>query len=150
MPDYEKPTDREGNECDEKKRSSETSARLSGDTTRFHRADRSDRAPFIAQSDPGPSIYRDMYAAGQGGFHHVCALVPMDDWDRQLRVFLEAGYEIASSLMTSAPAVYLDCRADLGCFVELYGRTERSEGFFAHLRDLHEGWDGITDPIRQR
>ncbi|HAN72542.1 MAG TPA: methylmalonyl-CoA epimerase [Actinobacteria bacterium] len=105
---------------------------------------------LIAQSDPGPSIYRDMYAAGQGGFHHVCALVPMDDWDRQLRVFLEAGYEIASSLMTSAPAVYLDCRADLGCFVELYGRTERSEGFFAHLRDLHEGWDGITDPIRQR
>lgn len=39
---------------------------------------------------------------------------------------------------------------DLGCFVELYGRTERSAGFFAGLRDLHRGWDGVTDPVRER
>lgn len=105
---------------------------------------------LIAQSDPGPSIYRDMYAPGEEGFHHVCALVPMDDWDRQLAAFLDAGYEVAASLMTSAPAVYLDCRRDLGCFVELYGRTDRSASFFAGLRDLHRGWDGVTDPVRAR
>lgn len=105
---------------------------------------------LIAQSDPGPSIYRDMFGEGEGGFHHVCALVPMDDWDEQLAAFTDAGYEIASSLMTSAPAVYLDCRSDLGCFVELYGRSERSEGFFAHLRHMHESWDGVTEPIRSR
>jgi hypothetical protein len=105
---------------------------------------------LIAQSDPGESIYRDMYAPGEGGFHHVCALVPMDDWDSQVAVFTDAGYDVAASLMTSAPAVYLDCRRDLGIFVELYGQTERSMGFFAHLRDLHDSWDGVTDPIRQR
>lgn len=105
---------------------------------------------LIAQSDPGESIYRDMYAPGEGGFHHVCALVPMEDWDAQLAAFTDAGYEVAGSLMTSAPAVYLDCRRDLGCFVELYGRTERSTGFFALLRDLHDSWDGVTDPVRSR
>jgi hypothetical protein len=105
---------------------------------------------LIAQSDPGESIYRDMYAAGEGGFHHVCALVPMDDWDGQVAAFTDAGYAIAASLMTSAPAVYLDCRRDLGIFVELYGQTERSMGFFAHLRDLHDSWDGVTDPVRAR
>jgi len=105
---------------------------------------------LISQTDSGPSIYRDMYSAGEGGFHHVCALVPMDDWDRQVAAFADAGYEIAASLMTSAPAVYFDCRADLGCFVELYGRTERSAGFFSTLRELHQAWDGVTDPIRSR
>lgn len=105
---------------------------------------------LIAQSDPRSSIYRDMYAPGEEGFHHVCALVPMDDWERQVGVFADAGYDLAASLMTSAPAVYFDCRDDLGCFVELYGRTERSAGFFAHLRDLHDSWDGVTDPVRAR
>ena len=105
---------------------------------------------LIAQPGPGESIYRDMYAPGEGGFHHVCALIPMDDWDTQVAAFHDAGYEMAASLMTSAPAVYFDCRRDLGGFVELYGQTERSMGFFAHLRELHQAWDGVTDPIRAR
>ena len=51
---------------------------------------------LIAQDDPGPSIYRDMYAPGEGGFHHVCALVPMEHWDEQVARFTDAGYELAS------------------------------------------------------
>jgi hypothetical protein len=105
---------------------------------------------LIAQDDPGPSIYRDMYAPGEGGFHHVCALVPMEDWDGQVGRFSSAGYALASSLTTTVPAVYFDCRDDLGHFVELYGRTERTEGFFASVRRAHEEWDGVTDPIRGR
>ena len=105
---------------------------------------------LIAQPGPGRSIYRDMYAPGEGGFHHMCALVPLEDWDSQVAAFADAGYELAASLTTSAPAVYFDARADLGCFVELYGHTERSAGFFAELRTLHEGWDGVTDPVRAR
>ena len=105
---------------------------------------------LISQDDPGPSIYRDMYAPGEGGFHHVCALVPLGDWDGQLARFSGAGYELAASLTTSVPAVYFDCRRDLGHFVELYGRTERTEGFFAMVRAAHQEWDGVTAPIRAR
>lgn len=105
---------------------------------------------LIAQDDPGPSIYRDMYAAGKGGFHHVCALVPMSGWDAQVARFAGAGYELASSLTTTVPAAYFDCRRDLGYFVELYGRTERTERFFATVREAHQSWDGVTDPVRAR
>jgi hypothetical protein len=105
---------------------------------------------LISQDDPGPSIYRDMFAPGEGGFHHVCALVPLADWDAQLERFTQAGYECASTLTTTVPAAYFDCRADLGHFVELYGSTERTEGLFAMVRQTHEGWDGITDPVRTR
>ena len=105
---------------------------------------------LIAQDDPGPSIYRDMYPPGEEGFHHVCALVPLDGWDAQLARFADAGYALASSLTTTVPAVYYDCRRDLGHFVELYGRTERTERFFATVREAHESWDGVTDPVRAR
>ncbi len=105
---------------------------------------------LIAQDDPGASIYRDLFAPGEGGFHHVCALVPMPGWDAQVGRFAEAGYSPAASLTTTVPAVYFDCRDDLGHFVELYGSTERTEGFFASVRATHETWDGVTDPVRSR
>ncbi|MBI1350408.1 MAG: ABC transporter permease [Actinomycetales bacterium] len=105
---------------------------------------------LIAQDDPGPSIYRDMYPPGQGGFHHMCSLVPLPEWDEQVARFTDAGFEVAASLTTTVPVVYLDCREGLGCFVELYGRTERTESFFAMVRMAHEDWDGVTDPVRAR
>ena len=105
---------------------------------------------LIAQDDPGSSIYRDMYPQGEGGFHHVCALVPMAHWDAQVGRFADAGYAVAATLTTTVPAVYFDCRNDLGHFVELYGSTERTEGFFASVRVAHESWDGVTDPVRAR
>jgi hypothetical protein len=76
--------------------------------------------------------------------------VPLDDWDAQVARFTEAGYEVAASLTTTVPAVYLDCRADLGHFVELYGSSERTQGFFATVREAHERWDGVSDPVRRR
>ena len=105
---------------------------------------------LIAQDDPGPSIYRDMYAPGEGGFHHVCSLIPLGEWDEQVAAFTDAGYEVAASLTTTVPVVYLDCRSDLGFFVELYGRTERTESFFTMVRSTHDEWDGVTDPVRDR
>jgi hypothetical protein len=105
---------------------------------------------LISQNEPGDSIYRDMYAPGEEGFHHVCALVPMNDWDSQVDRFTRAGYECASSLTTTVPAVYFDCREDLGHFVELYGSTDHTEGFFRLVREAHTHWDGVTDPVRNR
>ena len=105
---------------------------------------------LIAQDDPGPSIYRDMFAPGDGGFHHVCALVPMAEFDEQVEVFVAAGYPVAATLTTSAPVAYLDCRAAVGCFVELYGLSDRVAAFFDSVRRAHEEWDGVTDPIRER
>ena len=62
----------------------------------------------------------------------------------------DAGYPVAASLTTTVPVVYVDCTDDLGFFVELYGRTERTESFFTMVRRSHEEWDRVTDPIRDR
>lgn len=93
---------------------------------------------LIAQDDRGPSIYRDMFGPGEGGFHHVCALVPMEDFDEQVAAFTEAGFPLAATMTTSAPVAYLDCREAVGCFVELYGRSERVAAFFDTVRAEHE------------
>lgn len=105
---------------------------------------------LISQDEDAPSIYRDMFDQGRGGFHHVCALVPMTEWERQVKRFVDAGHEVAGSLVTSVPAVYFDCRDTIGFFVELYGRSERSEEFFSMVRSAHENWDGFSEPIRNR
>ena len=39
---------------------------------------------FIQQNEEGPSIYRDMYGAGEEGFHHIGMLVPDDDIEKEL------------------------------------------------------------------
>jgi len=51
---------------------------------------------FIEQHDDKPSIYRDMYARGQEGFHHVAYLV--SDFAAERQRWLEMGYELATEL----------------------------------------------------
>ena len=38
---------------------------------------------FIQQNDEGPSIYRDMFQAGEEGFHHIGMLVPDEDIEKE-------------------------------------------------------------------
>jgi hypothetical protein len=97
-----------------------------------------------------PSIYRDMFTADEGGFHHVAMLIPVEDMTVEIRRFTEAGFEIASTMGVGPSVAYLDTRPALGFFVELYARTERVMGLFESVRNAHEQWDGITDPIRMR
>ncbi|GIR36971.1 MAG: hypothetical protein CM15mP49_23560 [Actinomycetota bacterium] len=40
---------------------------------------------FIQQNDEGPSIYRDMFQAGEEGFHHIGCSVPDDDIEKKVR-----------------------------------------------------------------
>jgi catechol 2,3-dioxygenase-like lactoylglutathione lyase family enzyme len=105
---------------------------------------------LIAHDEPGSSIYRDMYGDGEGGFHHVGVLVPAADMPAEIARFEAAGYPVASSLMSYVPVAYFDCRDRLDCFVELHGLNDDIEELFRTIREAHEGWDGVTDPIRTR
>lgn len=100
--------------------------------------------------DSRPSIYRDMYAPGEEGFHHVAMLVPAADMEREVARFVEAGFPVASTLHSYLPVAYLDTRSALGFFVELHGLDERVQELFDTIREAHESWDGVTDPIRMR
>ena len=105
---------------------------------------------LIAHDDDGPSIYRDMYPDGYGGFHHVAVLVPAERMADEVARFEHAGFPVASSLMSYVPVAYFDCRQELGCFVELHGLNEEISELFATIAQEHRGWDGVTDPIRTR
>jgi hypothetical protein len=105
---------------------------------------------LIQCMDDKPSVYRDMYAVGEGGFHHVACLVPAADMPAEVARFTAAGYEVASTLHSYVPVAYLDCRSALGFFVELHGLNDDVAELFAEIRQAHEGWDGVTDPIRVR
>ncbi len=105
---------------------------------------------LIQCMDDKPSVYRDMYAEGQGGFHHVACLVPAADMPREVARFEDAGFQVASTLHSYVPVAYLDCRSALGCFVELHGLNSDVDDLFREIREAHEQWDGVTEPVRVR
>ena len=105
---------------------------------------------LIQCMDDSPSVYRDMFAPGEGGFHHVACLVPAADMPAEVARFVDAGYEVASTLHSYVPVAYLDCRSTLGFFVELHGLNDDVDELFAEIRSAHEEWDGVTEPVRVR
>jgi hypothetical protein len=105
---------------------------------------------LIQCMDDSPSVYRDMFAPGEGGFHHVACLVPAGDMPAEVGRFVDAGYDVASTLHSYVPVAYLDCRSTLGFFVELHGLNDDVEELFAEIRSAHEDWDGVTEPVRVR
>lgn len=105
---------------------------------------------LIQVEDERPSVYRDMFAPGEEGFHHVACLVPADDMAAEVARFVDAGFELASTLHSYVPVAYLDCRSALGFFVELHGLNDDVDELFTQIRVAHEEWDGVTDPVRVR
>jgi Glyoxalase/Bleomycin resistance protein/Dioxygenase superfamily len=93
---------------------------------------------LIAQHDDTPSIYREMFADGEEGFHHIAYLV--HDVEPEKRRLLDLGFEIACEL-NSGPAVhavYFDTRHVTGGFTELHNDPPRILGLFAQWQRANE------------
>lgn len=95
-----------------------------------------------------PSCYGDMYKRGEQGFHHFAILVP--DIEEEKKRFEKAGCESVTELFSAARVAYMDARHLFGCFVELYQDNPMVRASFKEWKDLHDAWDGKTDPIRIR
>ncbi len=92
---------------------------------------------FVQQHDDTPSIYRDMYAADEGGFHHVGLFV--HDYAAERRRFVDLGYEVVCELRHGdVEAGYIDTRAATGGFVELHTDPPGTLLSFAKQRRAHE------------
>ena len=91
---------------------------------------------LIEQHDDVPSIYREMYARGEAGFHHVACLV--HDFPAARQYFLDAGFELACELWTGGvDAAYFDTRAVMGGFTEIHGDPPYIVETFAGWRQAH-------------
>lgn len=100
---------------------------------------------FIQQHDDQPSIYREMYAEGQEGFHHVAVLV--NDYAGERQRIADLGFDIACELRANdAEAAYVDTRAVNGGFTELHSDPPRIVAMFAQWRRAHELWRA-GDPV---
>jgi hypothetical protein len=104
---------------------------------------------FIEQHDDTPSLYREMYADGEGGFHHVGVLA--DDFDGERQRLLDQGFEVATELRADgAKAVYIDTRSAIGAYTEVHSTPERIMDVFDQWKAAHLSWDGRTEPLRGR
>ena len=101
---------------------------------------------FIQQHDETPSIYRDMFAPGEEGFHHIGVLV--HDWEAERARMLDLGFEIACELWANnVNAASFDTRSVNGCFTELHGDPPHILGTFARWRRAHGLKRPGDDPI---
>lgn len=101
---------------------------------------------LIQQHDDTPSIYRDMYADGEEGYHHIAYLV--SDFAAERQRWLDMGYALASELYADeVNAAYFDTRAMNGGFTEIHGDPQHIQGMFGIWKRTHEAWDGKSSPI---
>ena len=101
---------------------------------------------FIVQHDETPSIYRDMYAAGEEGYHHVAYLV--HDFEAEYDKLGSMGFEPACRLYADGvDAAYFDTRDVTGGFTEIHGDPPHILGAFATWRRAHELYRPGEDPM---
>lgn len=101
---------------------------------------------FIVQHDDTPSIYRDMFAPGEEGFHHIAYLV--SDVAAEKAHWTRLGYPPACEVDTgSVEAAYFDTRDQLGVFTEIHGDPPRIIGLFANWKHAHELWQPGDSPF---
>lgn len=91
---------------------------------------------FIEQHDDQQSIYRDMYAAGEQGFHHIAYLV--SDFAAERQRWIDMGYPLATELFADqVNAAYFDTRSLNGGFTEIHGDPMHIMGLFAAWKRAH-------------
>ncbi|NWK98298.1 methylmalonyl-CoA epimerase [Sphingobium lactosutens] len=102
---------------------------------------------LIQQHDDHPSHYRDVYAPGEEGFHHVCRYTA--DFDADLADHAaRGGIAAVTGRSGDMRFAFLDTRATLGCMTEIIEDSATMRGFFDLIARSAIDWDGI-DPIRE-
>ncbi len=101
---------------------------------------------LVHQRCDNPSVFRDVYGAGQAGVHHLATMT--DDFDATLAHHRELGHEPVTELDAGTGRVaYLDTMGPLGLMTEVVERSEAFTRMLAGTARVCASWDG-TDPIR--
>jgi hypothetical protein len=102
---------------------------------------------LVQQNNDGPSAFRDLYAPGEEGLHHVAMF--SEALDTELSRYADLGFPTATLATTETGTrfAYVDTSAALGHMVELYQDDPGIRDFYAMVAAAAENWDG-TDPVR--
>ncbi len=99
---------------------------------------------LIEQHTDGPSAFRDMFAPGEEGFHHVAII--SEDYEGDKARFEAAGCPVATEFSSGPDSgiTFVDTREKLGHMVELYQNEAAIMGLYSVIRQAAENWDGET------
>lgn len=104
---------------------------------------------FVAQNNPGPSPFRDVYPEGSGrwGVHHAAVFV--DDVDAELARLAEqdAPCALRAEMTDGFVFAFADTTATLGMMTELYAAAPVLVDFYAMVAQAAKDYQG-TDPIQ--
>lgn len=90
---------------------------------------------LVQQNNPGPSAFRDMFADGQSGLHHMAQFA--GDLELELDYYRKQGFEIALTAQAGDVSfAFVDTRQSLGHMVELYQDCNAVRGFYAMVADI--------------
>ena len=103
---------------------------------------------LVQQDLEGPSPFRDMFAPGEEGIHHMAMIV--DSLSGTYSWCEEHGYEIAAKAQTIGgnEFAFVDTTETLGHMLEIYEGNDQLVGFYDLVRDASLDWHG-EDPIRR-
>lgn len=98
---------------------------------------------LVQQHCDNPSAFRDMYAPGQTGLHHVAIFA--DDYDADLARFRAEGcLPVTEGIFGGARFSYIDASAPLGVYIEMLEENAGIRQFFGKIKSAaddprHEG-----------
>ena len=98
---------------------------------------------LVQQDEEGPSPFRDMYADGQEGLHHVAMMV-----DSLAATYAECeaeGLQLAARAQTATGTefAFIDTVDAQGHMIEVYERSDQLVDFYEFVRTASVGWDGL-------
>lgn len=101
---------------------------------------------LIQQHGDRPSQYRDSFAPGEGGFHHMARLT--SDLDADIEMYRKQGFEpAAEGTFGDMRFAYIDTRPALGHMTEIMEDKASIREMFDLVTQSSLAWDG-SDPVR--
>jgi hypothetical protein len=99
---------------------------------------------LLCQHNPEPSAFRDMFAQGEEGLHHVAVF--SDDYDQVISAYKARGFAVASEIMVGEGlgAAFIDTRELLGHMLEVYRVNDDLHAFYRLVANAARDWNGRT------
>jgi hypothetical protein len=101
---------------------------------------------LVCQENDEPGVFRDLFARGEYGLHHMARVC--EDYEAERDAYVEAGAELAFEAKVGGRArtCWVDTSPSLGFMVELLEPSRSRAQGFAAMRAAAETWDG-KNPI---
>ena len=101
---------------------------------------------LIKQHCDRPSMFRDVFAKGESGFHQLCTV--SRDYDGKVAQYEQLGYELTGEIAVPGQRIaYFDTFGDFGFYVEVVEHNAELVKRWEHIARTCAEWDG-RDPVR--